>query len=59
MGLIIMLVSLYMLGLGVMRIARRVDRQVDARYWFVSILITSFILGAGALGIWVAAFYFR
>lgn len=59
MGLIIMLVSLYMLGLGVMRIARRVDRQVDARYWFVSILITSFILGAGALGIWVAAFHFR
>ncbi len=59
MGLIIMLVSLYMLGLGVMRIARRVDRQVDARYWLVSILITSFILAAGALGIWVAAFHFR
>lgn len=59
MGLIIMMVSIYMLGLGAMRIARRVDRQVDARYRFVSILITSFILGAGALGIWVAASYFR
>ena len=59
MGLIIMMVSVYMLGVGAMRIARRVDRRVDARYWFVSILITSFILAAGALGIWVAAFHFR
>jgi hypothetical protein len=58
-GLATALVSLYMLGMGVMRVVRRVDLAVEPRHRIVSVGVTVFILAAACLGFYVAASYFR